>query len=362
MRIGVPKETKVHEYRVGMTPAAVREAVAHGHQVIVESGAGRGIGCSDTEYVSAGATIVLTAEAAYGTADLIVKVKEPQPQECKMLRPGQILFAYLHLAADPVQGRLLRESGCVAIAYETVTDSLGGLPLLAPMSEVAGRMSIQVGAVALQKPNGGSGIVLGGVPGTRPGKVTILGGGVVGANAARMAVGLEADVTIIDKSLPRLRTLSDEFGSRARTQFATGEAIEAAVAESDLVIGAVLRPGAAAPRLVTRGHLDRMRHGSVLVDVSIDQGGCFDTSRPTTHEQPTYVVDGIVHYCVTNMPGAAPRTSTFALTHATLPYALEIADLGWERACECDPHLAAGVNVRDGRVVHPIVAQALGEA
>ena len=360
MKIGVPKETKVHEYRVGMTPAAVREAVAHGHQVIVESSAGMGIGCADAEYVTAGASIGPTAEAIYGTADLIVKVKEPQPHECRMLRPGQVLFAYLHLAADPVQGRLLRESGCVAIAYETVTDSLGGLPLLAPMSEVAGRMSVQVGAVALQKPNGGSGIVLGGVPGTLPGKVAVLGGGVVGANAARMAVGLEADVTIIDKSLPRLRALADEFGSRAKTQFSTRDAIQAAVAESDLVIGAVLRPGATAPRLVTRAHLHRMRQGSVLVDVSIDQGGCFDTSRPTTHEQPTYVADGIVHYCVTNMPGAAPRTSTFALTHATLPYALAIADLGWERACESDPHLAAGVNVRDGRVVHPVVAEALG--
>lgn len=360
VKIGVPKEKKVHEYRVGMTPSAVREAVARGHEVLVETSAGNGIGCGDEDYTFAGAAIIPTAEEIYAASELIVKVKEPQPDECRLLRRGQVLFAYLHLAADREQTRLLCDSECTAIAYETVSDRQGGLPLLAPMSEVAGRMSVQVGAVAIQKPNGGSGVILGGVPGTQPAKVTILGGGVVGANAARMAVGLEADVTLFDKSLPRLRWLADLYGNRLKTRFATTDEIRDAVVESDLVIGAVLLPGAAAPKLVSSAQLREMRPGSVLVDVAIDQGGCFETSQPTTHDQPTYVVDEIVHYCVTNMPGAAPRTSTFALNNATLPFTLALADLGWERACEADTGLAAGVNIHKGRIVHSAVAEAFG--
>ncbi len=360
MKIGVPKEIKIHEYRVGMTPSAVREAAAHGHEVYVETGAGLGIGCDDEAYRATGARILATAEDLFGTAELIVKVKEPQPGECARLRPHHVLFTYLHLAADPTQAKLLGESGCTAIAYETITDDRGGLPLLAPMSEVAGRMSIQVGAVALQKANGGRGVLLGGVPGTPPAKVVIFGGGVVGYNAARIAVGMGAEVTVFDKSVSRLRYLDDVFGNRIKTQYATLDATEEAVPNADLVIGAVLIPGAAAPKLLSRKHLARMKQGTVLVDVAIDQGGCFETSKPTTHADPTYVVDGVVHYCVANMPGATPHTSTYALNNATLPFLLALADRGWKRACQDDPHLAAGINVSAGRITHPAVVEALG--
>jgi alanine dehydrogenase len=360
MRIGVPKEIKVHEYRVGMTPSAVREAVHHGHEVLVQAGAGAGIGCDDDSYRQAGATVVADAAAVFAAAEMIVKVKEPQPVECAMLRKGQLLFTYLHLAPDPVQAAGLRKSGCTAIAYETITDDHGGLPLLAPMSEVAGRMAIQVGAVALQKAAGGRGVLLGGVPGVAPGKVVVIGGGVVGTHAARMAVGLGADVAILDRSLPRLRQLDEMFGGRAQTQYATLDATEAAVLDADLVIGAVLVPGAAAPKLIKRAQLALMKPGAVIVDVAIDQGGCFETSRATTHAEPTYEVDGIVHYCVANMPGAVPRTSPFALNNATLPFTLALAGKGWRRACSEDAHLAAGLTVHDGAIVHEAVAQGLG--
>ena len=361
MRIGVPKEIKNHEYRVGMTPAAVREAVHHGHEVIVQTGAGAGIGCDDAAYVAAGARVLPDAAGVFGAAELIVKVKEPQPTECAMLRRGQILFTYLHLAPDPVQAECLGKSGCTAIAYETITDDQGGLPLLAPMSEVAGRMSIQVGAVALHKANGGRGVLLGGVPGVAPGQVVVIGGGVVGLHAARMAAGLGADVTVLDRSLARLRQIDEAFSGRIRTQYATLDATESAVLEADLVIGAVLVPGAAAPKLIKRAQLARMRPGAVIVDVAIDQGGCFETSRATTHAEPTYVIDGIVHYCVANMPGAVPRTSTFALNNATLPFTLALAGKGWRQACAEDPHLAAGLTVHDGAITHEAVAQALGK-
>lgn len=360
MKIGIPREIKVHEYRTGMTPAAVREAAALGHEVYVETGAGFGIDCTDHDYLAAGARIASSAEDVYRFAELIVKVKEPQPEECRQLRPGQVLFAYLHLAADPEQTRLLCASGCTAIAYETITDDRGGLPLLAPMSEVAGRMSIQVGAVALLRPAGGRGVILSGVPGTPPAKVVILGGGVVGTNAARIAVGMGADVSVFDRSLRRLNTLDEMFGGRVKTQYSTLEATEEALRETDLVIGAALVPGAAAPKLITRRQLSLLKRGTVLVDVSIDQGGCFETSHATTHADPTYVVDGIVHYCVANMPGAAPRTSTSALNNATLPFVLALANTGWERACAADPHLAAGINVRAGQITHAAVAAALG--
>ena len=361
MWIGVPKEIKNHEYRVGLTPAAVRELVAHGHHILVESRAGAGIGMSDDDYGRAGAEIVMAAEEVFARAEMIVKVKEPQPQECQRLRPGQILFTYLHLAPDPEQTRLLKASGAVAIAYETVTDSQGRLPLLAPMSEVAGRMAIQVGAHGLEKASGGAGVLLAGVPGVSPGKVVVIGGGVVGANAARMAMGLGAEVVLLDKSLPRLAEIDAHYGPHLKTLYATAEAVEEAVYAADLVIGAVLIPGASAPKLVTRPMLGHMRPGSVLVDVAIDQGGCFETSHPTTHTEPTYLVDGIVHYCVANMPGAVPRTSTFALTNATLPYVLRLADLDWQQALRDDPHLRNGLNVADGHIVHPAVAEAMGE-
>ena len=360
MIIGVPQEIKVHEYRVGMTPASVAEAVLHGQAVVVQAGAGAGIGCGDAEYLAAGAEIVATAPEVFAKAGMIVKVKEPQPQECAMLRPGQLLFTYLHLAPDPQQTELLLKSGCTAIAYETVTDAAGGLPLLAPMSEVAGRMSIQVGALALQKPSGGIGMLLGGVPGVAPASVTVLGGGVAGYHAALIGVGMGAEVTVLDKSVPRLRHLAEIFGASLRTIYATRAAIEEAVLQSDLVIGAVLVPGAAAPKLVRREHLGRMRPGSVLVDISIDQGGCFETSRATTHQDPTYVVDGVVHYCVANMPGAVPRTSTFALNNATLPFTLALADLGWKEACRRDPHLRSGLNIHAGKLYCEAVAQAQG--
>jgi alanine dehydrogenase len=360
MRIGVPKEIKVHEYRVGMVPAGVRELVAAGHEVLIETGAGAGIGVDDAHYQAAGAAIAATAADVFGACEMVVKVKEPQPAEYAMLRPGQVLFTYLHLAADPEQAKGLMKSGATAIAYETVTAPNGSLPLLTPMSEVAGRMSIQVGAASLQKANGGFGILLGGVPGVQPAKVVILGGGVAGKHAAEMAVGMRADVTIVDRSLDRLRELSATFGATLLTAYSTTETIERLVREADLVVGAVLVAGAAAPKLVTRAMLGTMKRGAVLVDISIDQGGCFETSRPTTHADPTFVVDGIIHYCVANMPGAVPRTSTFALTNATLPYVRALADLGWQAALKRDPGLAAGLNVHAGEIAHEVVARALG--
>ncbi|SMH33402.1 alanine dehydrogenase [Azospirillum agricola] len=360
MRLGVPKEIKDHEYRVGLTPGSVRELAADGHELLVQTGAGAEIGFSDEDYRAAGATIAGSAEDVFSTAEMIVKVKEPQPTECRRLRPGQLLFTYLHLAPDPEQARLLMESGCTAIAYETVTDRQGRLPLLAPMSEIAGRMAIQVGATALHKSAGGSGVLLGGVPGVLPGKVLVIGGGVVGANAARMAMGLGADVVIADRSVPRLAQLDDLFGPRLKTVYASADALDRLVADADLVIGAVLVVGAAAPKLVSRAQLGRMRRGSVLVDVAIDQGGCFETSHATTHSDPTYLVDGIVHYCVANMPGAVARTSTQALNHATLPFVQALAGKGWRRALAEDGHLRDGLNVHDGRITHPAVAEALG--
>lgn len=356
MLIGVPKEIKNHEYRVGLIPGNVRQLVVHGHQVIVQKDAGTAIGLTDELYVAAGATIVDSAEEIFARADMIVKVKEPQPVECKMLRPGQVLFTYLHLAPDPEQTKLLQESGAICIAYETVTDRNGGLPLLAPMSEVAGRMSIQAGAHCLEKSYGGIGILLGGVPGTPPAKVAIIGGGVVGTNAARMAMGLEAHVTVLDKSLDRLRQLDQQFGRRLNTVYANVETIEQAVLEADLVIGAVLVPGAEAPKVVSRELVARMKKGAVLVDVAIDQGGCFETSHATTHADPTYVVDGVIHYCVANMPGAVARTSTFALNNATAPFVLSLADKGWVKALKDDVHLRNGLNVAKGQLTYPGIA------
>ncbi len=360
MRIGVPKEIKVHEYRVGLTPAGVRELCGSGHQVLIETSAGAGIGFDDASYVAAGAAIAPTAARVFAEADLVVKVKEPQPAEYPLLRRGQTLFTYLHLAADRPQAQALMDAGVTAIAYETVTATDGSLPLLTPMSEVAGRMSVQVGAACLQKANGGRGVLLGGVPGVDPGKVLILGGGVAGTHAAEMAVGMRADVTVVDRSIKRLRELSVQFGASLKTAYATTATIEALVAEADLVIGAVLVVGAAAPKLVTRTMLKTMQPGAVLVDISIDQGGCFETSQPTSHSDPTFVVDGVVHYCVTNMPGAVPRTSTLALTNATLPYVKQLANLGVVQALAKDTHLANGVNVHMGKVTHAAVAQALG--
>ncbi|MBW7852355.1 MAG: alanine dehydrogenase [Rhodospirillales bacterium] len=360
MRIGVPREIKSHEYRVGLTPASVRELAHHGHAVIVESGAGAGINSGNDAYRAAGATVVGTPAEVFAAADLIVKVKEPQPAERAMLRPGQALFTYLHLAPDPDQTADLVASGSIAIAYETVTDASGRLPLLAPMSEVAGRMAVQVGAHCLEKEQGGAGVLLGGVPGVPPGRVAVIGGGVVGTNAARMAVGLGARVAVLDRSLARLAELDEISGDRLTTIFATLDSIETTVVEADLVIGAVLVPGAAAPRLVTRDMVRRMRRGSVIVDVAIDQGGCCETSRPTTHADPTYVEEGVVHYCVTNMPGAVARTSAFALNNATLPFVLALADKGWNRALREDAHLRAGLNVFKGAVTCEAVARELG--
>ncbi|MDF3607889.1 alanine dehydrogenase [Paracoccus sp. DMF-8] len=362
MKIGCPKEIKPQEFRVGLTPDAAREAVLHGHQVLVETGAGDGAGFGDDEYLAAGAQVLGDAAQVYDQAELIVKVKEPQPAERAMLRDGQVLFAYLHLAPDPDQTRDLLQSGVISIAYETVTDGRGGLPLLAPMSEVAGRLSPQVGSWALQKANGGSGVLLGGVPGVRPGNVVIIGGGVVGAAAARVAVGMGANVTVLDRSLPRLSYLDDIFMGRLNTQFATAGALADLLPPADLVIGAVLIPGAAAPKLVSRAQLGSMKPGSVLVDVAIDQGGCFETSRATTHQNPIYEVDGIVHYCVANMPGAVARTSTRALGNATLPYLLALADKGWHRAISDDAHLRAGLSTWRGRLTSAPVGQALGLA
>lgn len=360
MLVGVPKEIKNREFRVGLVPASVRELTRAGHGVVVETGAGAGIGQSDGTYRTAGAEIVASADEVFARAEMIVKVKEPQASEIARLRPGQILFTYLHLAPDPEQAQALMRSGCTAIAYETVTGERGGLPLLAPMSEVAGRMSVQVGAHCLEKEQGGAGILLGGVPGVRAANVVILGGGVSGTNAARMAMGMEAKVTVIDRSLPRLYDLDLQFGAKLQTLHATADAIEGAVLDADLVIGAVLVPGAAAPKLVTHEIVRRMREGSVLVDIAIDQGGCFETSRPTTHEAPTYVVDGVVHYCVANMPGAVARTSTFALNNATLPFVIALAGKGIARALAEDRHLRAGLNVNRGGITHPAVAEALG--
>jgi alanine dehydrogenase len=359
MLVGVPKEIKNHEYRVGLTPAVVAELSASGHQVLVEQGAGAGVGFDDSAYIDAGATIAADANEIFSAAEMIVKVKEPQPEECKKLRPGQLLFTYLHLAPDPEQTRLLVESGATCVAYETVTSSGGGLPLLAPMSEVAGRMAIQAGAHNLEKAQGGNGVLLGGVPGVESAKVVVIGGGVVGINAARMAMGMGADVTILDRSLPRLKELDMIFGGRLKTIYSTASAIEALALEADLVIGAVLVPGAAAPKLLSRELISRMKEGAVVVDVAIDQGGCFETSRATTHQSPTYVVDGVVHYCVANMPGGVARTATMALNNATMPYVLKLAAKGTQALLD-DEHLCNGLNVHAGMVTCEAVAVALG--
>ncbi|MCP3863083.1 MAG: alanine dehydrogenase [Aestuariibacter sp.] len=361
MLVGVPKEIKNHEYRVGLTPAAVKEFVAHGHQVMVETNAGTAIGFTDELYQNAGAMIVDSAEQIFAEAEMIVKVKEPQPSECKQLRKGQTLYTYLHLAPDPVQTELLIASGATCIAYETVTDRNGGLPLLAPMSEVAGRMSVQAGAHYLEKAHGGSGTLLGGVPGVAPGKVLIIGGGVVGTQAAKMALGLGADVTILDRSLPRLRQLDDIFNGQVKTVYSTVDAIEHYSANADLVVGAVLIPGAAAPKLLNREHIKNMKPGSVLVDVAIDQGGCFETSKATTHQDPVYIIDDVVHYCVANMPGGVARTSTMALNNATLPFGLALANKGPKQAMLEDIHLLNGLNVHEGKVTYQAVVEALGE-
>jgi alanine dehydrogenase len=360
MRIGVPTEIKVHEYRVGLMPASVRELASHGHSVQVQAGAGLGVGCSDGDYQAAGATILPNAAAVFAASEMIVKVKEPQAAECLMLRPGQLLFTYLHLAADREQADGLMRSGATCIAYETVTSPDGSLPLLVPMSEVAGRMSVQVGAWYLQKAQGGRGVLLGGVPGVPTARVVVIGGGVAGTHAIEMAHGLRADVTVIDRSLPRLRQLDSQFHGAIHTLFSTADAIERAVVDADLVIGSVLVPGAAAPKLVTEAMIQRMRPGSVVVDIAIDQGGCFETSRPTTHADPVYVQHGVTHYCVTNMPGAVARSSAQALNNATLPYVRALADLGWQKAVAADPGLRNGLNVHEGRVVHPAVARDLG--
>mgnify|MGYP001053345733 CR=1 FL=1 len=359
MLIGVPKEIKVHEYRVGLTPSAVREAVEHGHRVVVETQAGSGIGAGDDEYRRAGAEVAGSAAEVFARAEMIVKVKEPQAVERKMLRDGQVLFTYLHLAPDPGQANDLIASGAVCIAYETVSSPAGGLPLLAPMSEVAGRLAVQAGARCLEKSAGGMGMLLGGVPGVPPGRILILGAGVVGTNAAQMAVGTGAQVVVIDRSIDALRRIDAMFNGRVQTVFSNRDNIEREVLRADLVISGVLIPGAEAPKLITRAMLPRMKPGSVIVDVAIDQGGSVETSRPTTHAEPTYVVDGVVHYMVANMPGAVPRTSTYALTNATLPFTLALADKGWRKALADDPHLKNGLNVAAGRVTFREVAEAL---
>lgn len=360
MLIGVPKEIKNHEYRIGLTPAAVREYVENGHNVIVENNGGAAIGFTNEQYMEAGATIIDTPEEIFQRADMIVKVKEPQPNECKMLREGQILYTFLHLAPDPTQTELLGKAGCTAIAYETVTDNRNGLPLLAPMSEVAGRMSIQAGAHYLEKAHGGSGTLLGGVPGVAPGKVLIIGGGVVGTNAAKMAIGLGAEVTILDRSLPRLRELDDIFAGRVQTVYSTVDAIDKYSQEADLVVGAVLIPGAAAPKLLTRDNISKMKPGSVLVDVAIDQGGCFETSKATTHQDPVYIIDDVVHYCVANMPGGVARTSTIALNNATLPYGIALANKGVKAMLE-NEHLLRGLNMHKGKITYKAIHDDLGQ-
>ncbi|WP_172299624.1 alanine dehydrogenase [Pseudoruegeria sp. HB172150] len=360
MKIGCPKEIKAQEFRVGLTPNAAREVVVHGHEVLVEAGAGAGSGFADADYLAAGARILATAAEVFAEADLIVKVKEPQAPERAMLREGQVLFTYLHLAPDPEQTEDLLTSGATCIAYETVTDASGGLPLLAPMSEVAGKLAPQVGAWTLQKANGGRGVLMGGVPGVGPAQVMVIGGGVVGTNAARVAAGMGADVTVLDRSLPRLRYLDDVFGGVFRTRYATAGATAELVVQADMVVGAVLIAGAAAPKLVTRAQLKDMKPGAAIVDVAIDQGGCFETSRATTHEDPIYEVDGIMHYCVANMPGAVARSSTIALGNATLPFLLALADKGWRKACDDDPHLLNGLNVYAGHLTNVPVGKALG--
>lgn len=360
MKIGVPREIKNHEYRVGLTPASVRELTSRGHRVLVEKGAGSAIGLADEQYVAAGAELAPDAASVFAAAEMIVKVKEPQPEECAMLRPGQILYTYLHLAPDPEQTAALVKSGAVCVAYETITGPGGGLPLLAPMSEVAGRMAVQAGAAHLEKSKGGMGMLLGGVPGVAAAHVVVLGGGMVGTNAVQMAVGLGARVTVLDKSIDRLRQLDLVFGNRIHTVFSNAHSVEQAVLDADLVIGCVLVPGATTPKLVTADMVSRMKKGSVIVDVAIDQGGCIETSRPTTHDEPTFVVDGVVHYCVANMPGAVARTSTFALNNATIGHAIALADKGWKKALADCTDLKAGLNVAGGKVTYRAVADALG--
>ena len=360
MKIGCPKEIKPQEFRVGLTPAAAGEAVRHGHDVLVEQGAGRGAGFEDADYEAVGAKMAPDPQTVFAEADMVVKVKEPQARERAMLREGQVLFTYLHLAPDPEQTKDLIASGATCIAYETVTDANGGLPLLAPMSEVAGRLAPQMGAWSLQKANGGRGVLMGGVPGVGPANVVVIGGGVVGTHAARVAAGMGADVTVLDRSLPRLRYLDDVFGGRFKNRYASAAATSELIETADMVIGAVLIPGAAAPKLVSRSDLARMKPGAAIVDVAIDQGGCFETSRATTHQDPIYDVDGIIHYCVANMPGAVARTSTIALSNATMPFMLALADKGWKAACEDDPHLLAGLNVHAGRLTYYAVGKALG--
>lgn len=362
MIVGLPKEIKNHEYRVGLTPSSVRELTSRGHKVLVQHNAGSEIGLSDEQYVAAGALMVETAKEIFALSDMIVKVKEPQPEECAMLREGQILYTYLHLAPDPGQTAALVKSGAICIAYETITGANGGLPLLAPMSEVAGRMAVQAGAAHLEKSKGGMGLLLGGVPGVAPGHIVIIGAGVVGTNAMQMAVGTGARVTVLDKSVDRLRQLDLVYGNRIATVYSNTASIEEAVLSADLVIGGVLVPGAAAPKLVTRDLISRMKKGAVVVDVAIDQGGCFETSHATTHAEPTFVVDGVVHYCVANMPGAVARTSTFALNNATIGHAVALASKGWQRALREDVHLKNGLNVCQGKVTYEAVAQALGYA
>lgn len=360
MRIGCPTEIKPQEFRVGMTPSAALEAVNAGHDVIVQAGAGNGAGFTDADYITAGAAIIDTAEEIFATADMIVKVKEPQAGERKMLREGQLLFTYLHLAPDPEQTKDLLASGCTAIAYETVTDRNGGLPLLAPMSEVAGRLAPQVGAWTLQKANGGRGVLMGGVPGVGPARVMVIGGGVVGTHAARIAAGMGADVTVLDRSLPRMRYLDDVFGGQFKTSYASAQNTIELARDADMIIGAVLIPGAAAPKLISRAQLSELKPGAALVDVAIDQGGCFETSRATTHQDPVYDVDGIMHYCVANMPGAVARTSTIALGNATMPFMLNLANKGWRQACADDEHLLNGLNVHAGKLTYYAVGKALG--
>ncbi len=359
MLIGVPKEIKAQEFRVGMTPAGVRELVSAGHAVLIESGAGTAIGLSDDLYRNAGATVAENAEQVFAESDMIVKVKEPQPQECRQLRPGQVLFTYLHLAADPEQAQLLMESGATCIAYETITSPQGGLPLLAPMSLVAGRLSVQAGAHHMEIHQGGNGMLLGGVPGVAAAKVLVLGGGVVGSSAIRVALGMGADVTVLDRSVARLGELDEQYRGQLRTVYSTAEAVEEHACQADLIIGAVLIPGASAPKLITGDMLKQLKPGTVMVDVAIDQGGCFETSKPTTHADPTYTIDNVVHYCVANMPGAVAKTSTMALTNATLPYVLRLANETPDAALSQDSHFAAGINITEGKIVHPAVAEAL---
>ncbi len=360
MKIGVPKEIKNHEYRVGLSPASAKELISHGHSVTIETGAAAGIGLRDEDYRRVGAEVSESAEAIFAESEMIIKVKEPQPHECKQLSSGQLLFTYLHLAPDPTQTKLLLESGVTAIAYETVTGPNNSLPLLAPMSEVAGRLAAQAGAHCLERAQGGCGVLMGGVPGTEPAKVVVIGGGVVGQNAAYIARGMGANVTILDRSIPKLRQLDVEFAGKANCVYSTKEAIERYAIESDLVIGAVLIPGANAPKLITHDIISKMKPGSVVVDVAIDQGGCLETSKATTHEEPTFVVDEVVHYCVANMPGAVPQTSTYALNNATLPFSLSMANQGWKKAVQQDSHLLNGLNVHDGKLTYKAVADAQG--